>query len=335
MITTVKVCDREIRIEGRLLRIARLERERHEGLADPEAVLDGLQRYPYKADLFTFVQRLPETKPKYSYPMEWDNLAVLPISTFDHWWKKQVDNKTRNMVRKAEKSGLTLREVPFEDTLVRGIWEIYNESRFRQGKRFPHYGKGIATVHREEATHLDHSIFIGAFLGEEMIGFIKLVEDDARKEASLMNIVSLIRHRDKAPTNALISAAVRACADREIPYLVYSKFAYGKRQRDTLSDFKHNNGFKRIDLPRYFVPLSLCGRAAFRMGLHHRFYDRVPGSVATKFRELRAAWYSRRYSIHDGGFLGAGYARHRWPHHKSTTRSRPATIARHAWDASA
>src|SRR5271165_2010761 len=294
MHSIVNVQGVDIRIEGRLLRIARLERERYEGLADPEAVLDGLRRYPHKADLFTFMQRLPETKPKYSYPMEWDNLAVLPISTFDHWWKKQVDNKTRNMVRKAEKSGLTVREVPFGDTVVRGIWEIYNECQFRQGKRFPHYGKDIERVYREEATHLDRSIFIGAFLGEEMIGFVKLVEDDSRKETSLINIVSLIRHRDKAPTNALIAAAVRACADRGIPYLVYSKFSYGKRQRDTLSDFKHNNGFKRIDLPRYFVALSLFGRAAFRLGLHHRFYDRVPGSVATKFRELRAEWRNRK-----------------------------------------
>jgi hypothetical protein len=284
----------DIRIEGRLLRIGRLERERYEGLVDPEAVLDGLRRCGRRIDLFTFMQRLPETKPKYSYPMEWDNLAVLPISTFDHWWKKQVDNKTRNMVRKAHKNGVSLRGVPFGDALVTGIWEIYNETPYRQGKRFPHYGKDIAAVHKEEATHLDHSIFIGAFLGEEMIGFIKLVEDDTRTEATLINIISLIRRRDKAPTNALIAEAVRACAERGIPYLVYSKFAYGKRQRDTLSDFKHNNGFKRIDLPRYFVPLTFFGRAAFRLGLHHRFYDRVPGPMASKFRELRAAWRNRK-----------------------------------------
>jgi hypothetical protein len=40
--------------------------------------------------------------------------------------------------------------------------------------------------------------------------------------------------------------------------------------------------------------LTLFGRAAFHLGLHHRFYDRVPGSVATKFRELRAAWRNRK-----------------------------------------
>jgi hypothetical protein len=271
-----------------------LERERYEALADPEAVIAGLRQCGRRVDLFTFMQRLPETQRKYSYPMEWDNLAVLSVSTFDHWWKKQVDNKTRNMVRKAEKQGVTLREVPFGDGLVKGIWQIYNETPIRQGKRFPHYGKDIETVHREEATHLDRSIFIGAFLGEEMIGFIKLVEDEARSETSLINIVSLVRQRDKAPTNALIASAVRACADRGIPYLVYSKFAYGKRQRDTLSDFKQNNGFKRIDLPRYYIALTPIGWAAFRLGLHHRAFELIPGSVVKKFRELRAAWTRRK-----------------------------------------
>lgn len=294
MRTIVKVCDSEIRIEGRLLRIARLERERYEGLADPEAVIAALQRCGRRVDLFTFMQRLPETQPKYSYPMEWDNLAVLSVSTFDHWWKKQVDNKTRNMVRKAEKQGVMLREVPFGEALVKGIWEIYNETPYRQGKRFPHYGKNIDTVHKEEATHLDRSIFIGAFLGEDLIGFIKLVEDDTRTETSLINIVSLIRHRDKAPTNALIASAVRACADRGIPYLVYSKFAYGKRRRDTLSDFKQNNGFQRIDLPRYYVVLTPIGWAACRLGLHHRVFELLPGSVVSKFRKLRATWNSRK-----------------------------------------
>ncbi|HTS59743.1 MAG TPA: hypothetical protein VMH03_19525 [Terriglobales bacterium] len=290
----INVAGVDIRIEGRLLRLARLERQRYEGLSDPEAVIAGLRQCGRRVDLFTFMQRLPEVQPRYSYPMEWDNLAVLPISTFDHWWKKQVDAKTRNMVRKAEKQGVKLREVPFGDALVKGIWEIYNETPYRQGKRFPHYGKDIETVYKEEATHLDRSVFIGAFLGEEMIGFIKLVEDDTRTETSLINIVSLIRHRDKAPTNTLIASAVRACADRRIPYLVYSKFAYGKRQRDTLSDFKKNNGFERVDLPRYYVALTLTGWSAFRLGLHHRAFEFVPGSIVTKFRELRAAWNSRK-----------------------------------------
>jgi hypothetical protein len=291
----INVAGADIRIEGRLLRIARLERERFEGLANPEAVISSLRRCGRRVDLFTFMQRLPETQPKYSYPMEWDNLAVLPVSTFSHWLNHQIRFAPRGRLRQAEKKGVATREVPFSDGLVKAIWEIYNETPIRQGKRFPHFGKDVETVNKEEATHLDRSIFIGAFLNGELIGFIKLVEDETRTEATVINIVSLARHKDKCPTNALIAHAVRSCAERRIPYLVYLKFAYGKRDRDGLSDFKERNGFQRIDLPRYYIALTPLGRVAFRFGLHHRVFELLPGSVVNKFRELRAFWYRRKF----------------------------------------
>ena len=272
-----------------------MERERYEDLPDPEAVLNGLRRCGHRVDLFTFMQRLPETKPKYHYPMEWDNLAVLPVSTFDHWLNHQIRFAPRGRLRQAEKKGVATREVPFSNGLVKGIWGIYNETPVRQGKRFPHYGKDVETVYKEEATHLDRSIFIGAFLREELIGFIKLIEDETRTEATVINIVSLVRHKDKCPTNALIAHAVRSCAERHVPYLVYLKFAYGKRERDGLSDFKERNGFQRIDLPRYYIALTPIGWAAFRLGLHHRVFELLPGSVINKFRELRASWYKRKF----------------------------------------
>ena len=291
----MRICGRDIRIEGRLVRIARLEADKYQFLDDPEAVLDGLRRCAMRIDLFTFMQRLPETSPKYDYPMEWDNLAALPISPFDDWWTQQIGFKARNKAKQAEKKGITLREVPFDDALVQGIWEIYNECPVRQGRPFTHYGKDMDTVRKEEATFLDSSIFIGAFLGDKLIGFVKLVADETRTQAGLMNIVSMIRHRDKAPTNALIAHAVRSCAERKISYLVYSNFAYGKRQRDSVTDFKERNGFQRIDLPRYYVPLSSIGRIALRLRLHRRFVDRFPEPVVAKIRELRSAWYNRRF----------------------------------------
>ena len=290
----MKVCGKEIRIQGRLIRIARLDGDKYQFLDDPEPVVDGLRKCGTRIDLFTFMQKLPETSPKYRYPMEWDNLAVLPVSTFDNWWTQQIGFKARNKAKQAQKKGVTLREVPFDHALIRGIWEIYNECPVRQGKPFRHYGKNIQAVHEEEATFLDSSIFIGAFLGETLIGFIKLVTDETRTQAGLMNIVSMIGHRDKAPTNALVAQAVRSCAERGIPYLVYSNFAYGKKLRDSLSDFKERNGFQRIDLPRYYVPLSSIGWAAFRLRLHRRFVDHFPEPFIAKIRELRNAWYNRK-----------------------------------------
>ncbi len=290
----MKVCGKEIVIQGKLVRIARLDADTYEFLEDPEGMLDALRKSDVRVDLFTFMQRLPETFTKYHYPMEWDNLAALPISTFDEWWTEQIDAKTRNMVRKAEKKGVEVREVPFDDALVDGIRTIYNECPVRQGKPFAHYGKDIETVRKEVGTYLERSIFIGAFLGDSLIGFVKLLFDETRTQAGLLHIISMIRHRDKAPTNALVAQAVRVGAARGIPYLVYSRFNEGKKQRDSLIEFKEHNGFQRVNLPRYYVPLTLIGRTALSLGLHKRAADRVPERVLLKLRGLRNAWHNRK-----------------------------------------
>ncbi len=291
----IEVCGREITIEGRILRIAQPHGDRCRFLEDPAPVVNALRACGPRVDLFTFTQKLPETKPKFSYPVEWDNFAVLPLTTFDNWWTRQVGNKTRNLVRLAEKKGVTLREVPFDDTLVGGIWAICNECPIRQRRRFPHYGKDLETVRREHATFIDSSIFIGAFFENTLIGFVKLVSDESYTQAGFMNIVSMVKHRDKAPQNALIAYAVRACGSRGIRYLVYSKFDYGRKQHDGLQKFKEHNGFRRVDTPRYYVPLTTIGRAAFRLGLHHSLGECIPEAFAGRLRDLRAAWYDRKY----------------------------------------
>jgi hypothetical protein len=291
----MKVCGKEVRIKGKAVRIASLDGEGYQFVDDLEAALRQLRSYGRRIDLFTFVQKLSETSPKYSHPTEWDNMAVLPLSTFECWWSRQIDNKTRNMVRKAERKGVTLREVPFDDALVRGICTIYNETPIRQGRRFWHYGQDFETERRIKATFPDQSIFIGAFLDDKLIGFAKLVCDEDRTQAGLMHIVSMIQHRDKAPTNALIAQAVRSCAERGIRYLWYANFSYGNKQRSSLSDFKERNGFERVNILRYYVPLTPLGRLALRLGLHHSALDWVPEPAAAAYRKLRSQWYAKRY----------------------------------------
>lgn len=291
----MNICGKEIQVRGRLVRIARLDGEKYTFPDDPEMMVDQLKQSGRHIDIFTFLQRIPETSPKYSYPMEWDNFAVLPVSTFDHWWTHQIKSFPRNRARQAEKKGAVIREIPCDETLFRGICQIYNETPIRQGRRFPHYGMTIERARDYACTFLDRSIYVGAFVGDEMIGFIKLVISETRTHACLVHILAMVKHKDKAPTNALIAQAVRVCADRKIPYLVYERFSYGKKAGDSLSHFKEVNGFQRMDLPRYYVPLTPWGRVALRLGLHHRLVDRIPESVASKFREFRKTWYYHKF----------------------------------------
>lgn len=282
---------RAFRVRGTLPRIAHPEADRYLSVDDPEASGAALRQAAVRIDLFTFMQTLPDTSPQHAYPMEWDNVAALPISTFDDWWTTQIDFKARNHVRVAEKKRLAVREVPFDDALVRGISAVYNESPIRQGRPFWHYGKDVEAVRRENGTFLDRSIFIGAFFEERLVGFAKLVCDRDGRQAGLMQIVAMFQHRDKAPTNALIAQAVRSCAERHIAHLVYAQFAYGRKRGDGLSTFKQHNGFRRVDLPRYYLPLTPIGRVAFHLGLHHPFVDRVPEPLLAVLRQARSRWY--------------------------------------------
>lgn len=288
------ICGVEIKCSGRFLKVARLAAEPYDFLDNPEALVHELRSTQSGIDIFSFTRGLNDPSPKYPYYMEWENFAALPVSTFENWWNNQIRSYPRNRARQAEKKGVVLREVPFDDVLVEGIWKVYNECPVRQGRPFRHYGMNLETVRKAEATFLDSSLFIGAFLQNELIGFIKLTWDHTRTQANMMNIISMMRHKDKAPTNALIAQAVRSCAERNIPYLVYQSYTYGKKKPDSVTHFKEINGFEKIDVPRYYIPLTARGRLGLRLGLHHELVDLLPGNSVAKIREARMWWYNRK-----------------------------------------
>ena len=58
------------------------------------------------------------------------------------------------------------------------------------------------------------------------------------------------------------------------------------RARNSLTYFKRHNGFQRIKVPRYFVPLTAWGRIGLKLGLHHRIRDRLPPRIPAKTHQL-------------------------------------------------
>ncbi len=286
---------REIRRRGSLIRVAFLDGEGYQFLDDPDAGVAALRKLRRRFDLFTFIQNLSDTTPRFAYPIEWDNLAALKVTTFESWMKNQIDFKARNKARKAAKAGVEVREAVYDDDFVRGISEIYNESPIRQGKPFWHYKKEIEAVRRMNATFTDRSIFIGAFFEGRLIGFVKLVANEDWSQAGLMQVVSMFRHREKAPTNALIAQAVKSCADRGIAHLWYANYSYGKKQEDGLAEFKRHNGFQKVEVPRYYVPLTIAGRVALRLGLHHQASDWIPEPLTSTYRKVRRIWFAKRF----------------------------------------
>jgi hypothetical protein len=289
----MNICGKEIKIDGDAVRIAHVA-EGFDSSDHFEDIISALKNCGQRVDLFTFIQRLSETTPLHHYPMELDNFAVLPVTTYEHWFTKQIKTHTRNKIRKAEKAGLSVREVPFDDDLIRGISVINNESPVRQGRPFWHYKDDLETVRRKNGTFLSQAVFLGVFHEEVMIGYAKLVSDPTQQQAGLMQILTMLQHRDKATSNLLISEAVRSCANRSIPNLWYANFSYGKKEKDGLSDFKEQNGFRRVDIPRFYIPITLLGKIALRMSLHRGLKEHVPWSLQERLRKLRNRWYDRK-----------------------------------------
>ncbi|MCC6544761.1 MAG: hypothetical protein IT392_09715 [Nitrospirae bacterium] len=281
-------------VTGKFIKTARIKEEWDSDVKNPSALVAELKSRRAKADIFTFWQRLPKVKPLFNdYHMEWDNIAALPITSYEHWWNEQIRFKARNKFRKVEKLGVNVTVVPFSDELVHGIMGIYNESPVRQGKPFWHYGKDFDTVKRENSTYLDRSDFIGAYYHDELIGFIRLV--NYGQFAFIMQIISMMKHRDKAPTNGLIAKAVEVCAQKQIPHLVYAKYVYGSKGADTLTEFKRTSGFERIEIPRYYIPLTLKGKLALRLGLHHSLAELLPKKLVVHLIGMRNKWNEKKY----------------------------------------
>jgi len=284
----MEVDGKRILIEGEIPRIARLEQEWYEDVEDPRTLINQLSKSEPRPDILTFWQRLPDTEPKYSYRMELDSIAALPIKSYSLWWEKQIDRKARNKIRKAQKNGVVVKPATFDDRFVRGITSIFNETQIRQGRHYLHYGKDFETVKRQFSRFLFREELFGAYLGEELVGFIMLAYAD--NYAYLGQIISKIAHRDLAPNNLLLAKAVERCAEKGVPYLVYALWL-----EYSLGDFKRGNGFQKFDLPRYYVPLTSKGKLALKLGLHRGWKEAVPKPLRRPLKKLRSRWYDLQW----------------------------------------
>lgn len=284
-IRCLDIAGQTLMVRPGLVSTVSLEEEWYEDLLDPAAAIETLRESP-PADLFTFWQRGSNVERGYTYHTEWEELAVLNIGTYEHWWNKQVKPQVRNKVRKAEKAGLVVKEVPFDDAFVQGMTTIFNESPVRQGRRFWHYGKDFATVKEQFSRCIFRERMIGAYFEERMIGFVMLA--DAGGFAIPGQIIASLNHRDKGASNALMAKSVEVCAQRGIEKIIYMYWG-----DDTLADFKRSCGFEAVRTPRYWIPLTLKGRAALATGAHRGWKSVIPLRVKTRLKDVRRRWHER------------------------------------------
>jgi hypothetical protein len=239
-------------------------------------------------DIFTFLERkwcCPIPNSPSNWVREDDNVGLLEIKDYQTWWTS-VGKKTRNMIRKAEKSGVKVAAVEMSDKLTEGIWKIYNETPIRQERAFSHYGDSLQNVSHNMYENADHSTFIGAFLSEELVGFIQIIYGD--NIAVISQILSMQKHWDKSINNALLSKAVEICANKGQRWLLYGRIG----NHPSLDRFKENNGFIKYPISRFYIPLTRKGRVTIKLGLQRELKDSLPQSVKNLFIPA-VNWVSR------------------------------------------
>ncbi|MBX5328096.1 GNAT family N-acetyltransferase [Candidatus Bathyarchaeota archaeon A05DMB-5] len=254
------------------LKIARDAKEYERNVIPHERFLEKLRERG--VDIFTFIERkwchaIPN--PAKDWIKVNDNVGLLQVKSYEEWWSS-IGKKTRNMVRKAEKSGIKAEIVEPSVKLAEGIWKIYNETPIRQERGFPHFGTPLDAV-KKMVFSSQNCTFIGAFLQEELVGFIQLVHGD--NVAIISQILSLQKHWDKAVNNALVAKAVEVCADKGVQWLMYGRMG----NHPSLDKFKESNGVVKFALTRYCIPLTRKGVIATKLGLHKEIKDTFPQSV--------------------------------------------------------
>lgn len=267
------------------LKIARDQRE-YERSVVPTAEL--LQKLAERGtDIFEFLERKWCCKiqsPEKSWAKSEDNVALFHVKSYNEWWNC-INKKTRNMIRKAEKSGINASVAEPDEKLAEGIWKIWNETPVRQDRGFPHYGASIEEV-RETLRLMQNCTYIGAYLQDELVGFIQLVNGD--NITIISQILSMQRHRDKAVNNALVAKAIEVCADKHVEWMMYGRIG----NHPSLDNFKRSNSFEKFTLTRYYIPLTSKGNIATKLGLQKDVKDALPQSIKYQLIPLYN-WISR------------------------------------------
>ena len=301
LVPSAQVMGSTVITTGRRLRVASIHDERFaepEFSIDPASFIEALKQTGLRADIFTFAQKLPDIVPRHSYYLEWDNLAVIPTTNFSDWWERRINRFKRKAVRDSAKIGMVVKQTELNDDLIKGIVRINNETPVRQGKPFWHFNKSFDEVKSENSTYPERNIFIGAYFQDELIGAVRMICAD--RVAHIALFLSMTRHRDKKTANAMVAKAVEACAHNGMSHLVYGQYVYNDYE-SSLTEFKRQNGFEQILVPRYFIPLTRRGEFALKLGLHRGLTKRIPKPVLARLLRWRRRWYARRLNAGEAG----------------------------------
>ena len=80
---------------------------------------------------------------------------------------------------------------------------------------------------------------------------------------------------------------------------MYYNYIYND-PNSSLTEFKRRNGFEKMLLPRYYIPLTARGKIALKLGFHRGLAKNVPKPVLSQLLRIRGHWNARRLKGAEG-----------------------------------
>ena len=77
-------------------------------IPNPVSFIEQIKKSDLNADILTFPQKLSDTLPKYDLYFEWDNWAVVSITTYQDWLD-MISSTGRKIVKKSQKLGVIVK----------------------------------------------------------------------------------------------------------------------------------------------------------------------------------------------------------------------------------
>lgn len=161
-------------------------------------------------------------------------LALLPIPATPEAYLDAVGPKTRNVIRKAGRTGYEFREFDWNDHLEE-IYEVNTSSEIRRGR--PMEGWYAEPVEPREMS--EHRRYYGAFKGGRLYGYLHVAV--CGDFAFVRHFIGHAEHLTNGIMNGLILTSVeRYAGDSPVKWLKYGPFV---DDTDSLNVFKRHAGF--------------------------------------------------------------------------------------------
>jgi hypothetical protein len=247
----MKVGGLDIQITGAVLRTAHLALDAYESVDDPGATLEALRASRIRIDLFTFMQKLPDTSPKYGY----DGGITLPRCRC----RRSITGGRSSQHQCSEGSRVAEKETVVARCLRRasssGGFQSSTTS-VPSGRANPSGTMGPGGRAQENGTFQTEHLHRGVF--EEPGRVLKLVCDRDQGQAGLMQIVSMIS-TGTGPVQALIAQAVRSAAERDRHPLAPTSPTEAKLTASPISNNAAASGSRAPSILHPSHPAGPCG----------------------------------------------------------------------------